>query len=111
LYAKNPNNTIKTDQNNRPILNNRLPLSTIMILSIPFTKKYTKYTNHSPNNISNTLDPKALLTDIFQCHFFATIIDDIRSGIEVPAANIVRPIIAWGIQNAIDTATADSTIK
>ena len=86
-------------------------MSTIIAVSIPYTKKYTKYTNHNQNNISNTLDPKALLIDIFQCHFLATIIEDIKSGIDVPAANMVSPIIACGIQNEIDTATADSTIK
>jgi len=75
------------------------------------TKKYTKYTNQSPNSISNTLDHKALLTDIFQCHFFATIIDDIKSGIDVPAAKMVNQTIACGIPNQFATATADSTIK
>ena len=83
----------------------------IITVSIPYIKKYTKYINPRPNNISNTLDHKALLIDMFQCHFLDTIIDEIKSGIDVHAANIVKPMIACGIPNEIDTATADSTIK
>ena len=44
-------------------------------------------------------------------HFLATIMDEIRSGIEVQAANIVSHIIALGTFNISAILTADSTIK
>jgi|GEM_PF-5508026 hypothetical protein len=82
------------DPDNKPMLSNRFHLSTIISVCIPYIKKYIKYTNHNQNNISNIFDHKALLTDISQCHFLDTIIEDIRSGMDVPAANIVSHTIA-----------------
>ena len=55
------------------------------------------------------LDPIPLLIAIPDCPFLATIIEDNRSGIEVPAASTVNPIMTLGIPKICVLTTALST--
>ena len=53
----------------------------------------TNQGNPNPIKISKIFEPIALLIAIPGRPFFATIIDAIKSGIEVPIAIMVKPII------------------
>ncbi|KAH9418827.1 hypothetical protein DERP_004153 [Dermatophagoides pteronyssinus] len=60
---------------------------------------------------SNIFEPIELDTAISPRPLRATRTDVIRSGIDVPAAKNVRPIISDGIRNVSPTCVAHQTIK
>ncbi len=70
-----------------------------------------KYTKPKPKRISKILDPIALVIAMSHFHFLATMIDDIRSGIDVQAARIVSPMTALGTWSINASSTADITIR
>ncbi len=76
----------------------------IIILKINFIETH-------PTVTSNILLPTELETAISPRPFLATRTDVIRSGIEVPAAKNVRPIISAGILKVSPTKVAHQTIK
>lgn len=72
-----------------------------------FEFKFTVY----PTATSNILLPMELDTAISPRPLRATNTDVIRSGIDVPAAKNVNPIISDGIRNVSPTNVAHQTIK
>ena len=64
-----------------------------------------------PTVTSKILLPTELETAISPNPFLATNTEVIRSGIEVPAAKKVNPIISFGIWKVMPTRVAHQTIK
>jgi hypothetical protein len=63
-----------------------------------------------PTQMSKMLEPTELDTAMSPSPFLATITEVIRSGILVPAANIVRPITSLGMWKVIPIVFATQTM-
>mmetsp|Transcript_68541 Transcript_68541/g.108848 ORF Transcript_68541/g.108848 Transcript_68541/m.108848 type:complete len:123 (-) Transcript_68541:316-684(-) len=79
--------------------------------SPPYTMENSNQGTGRPTKISNKLLPTEEDTAISPSPFFATITEDNKSGIEVPAAKKVRPITTSGICSVSPTIEVHSTRK
>lgn len=100
-------NNARTLANRRMILASRLVVDTDTLP--PLIVRIINQGTPNPNKMSKMLEPTALLTAMSPLPCLATMLDEIRSGIDVPIASMVRAMTAAGICRVWAMTIADST--
>lgn len=107
LRAARRKKTARTEAKRRMTEEERLAVATVMVLSVKV--RTINQGTPSPKRMSKMLEPTALETAMSPLPCRATMMDEMRSGMEVPAARTVRAMMTAGMCKLSAITMADST--